>query len=316
MSNNFDDLLDKVSKEVGKGKLRLLSKGFERQECNSFGLPNLDNVMAGGIVFGTIVELAGVEGSGKSSLALTLMGNSLLQGRKVIVLDAEHKLDPTLAQNLGVDLSTVPFAQPESAEECFKIIDSSLDCLGRGDVILIDSVAALTPESHFEGGFDKEQYCGNSKEISKGINLLRPKLGRVGANLILINQYREKVGVFYGSNLTTVGGRNLKYSAECRMEISRGSLIKEGDKSIGQLVTVKVIKSAHSMPFVTAGLTLYFGKGFDKTKSLLDLAISQGIIERTGAWYVYSGNKYHGEVQLIEFLTNGGYKEILEKVKI
>lgn len=317
VDKTLEDLLDRVNKSAGKGSLHLLSKGFERSPSNEFGLPSLDSVLNGGVVRGTFLMLSGAEGGGKTTLGLTLMGNNIAKGNKGVVLDAEHKLDPVMARNLGVDLSNIPFGQPDTCEKCFKIIDAAVDGLSAGDMILVDSIASLTPEAYFESGIDGDNYAGNSKEVSRGIHLTKDKVSKAGVIVILINQVREKLGVVYGSNITTPGGRMLKHSAETNMEVNKGPLIKDGETVIGQEVNVKLVKSGHAAPYVTINLELYFGKGFSKTSSLLDLAKKQGIIGGVPGWPEFNGKRYHGNAALIDYLsTQEGYADVLAKVKI
>lgn len=313
-----DELFERITKDVGKGKFQLLSKMLERQPSNSFGLASLDHVLNGGLVHGTMVEFFGPEGGGKTTLGLTFMGNNIKNNsKKASIQDAEQKLDPTLAKMLYVDLTKMPLGQPASAEECFKMIDICLDYYNAGDMLLIDSIAALTPEAHYEGGFDGSSYAGNTKEIARGISLIRDKIGKTGAIIICVNQVREKIGVVYGDPETTPGGHALKHACETRLRVSKGPLIKDGDKVIGQEVNVKVVKSAHSAPYNTVNLELYFGQGFSKEKSLLDFARSCGIITGTGAWLEMGGKKYHGDKELIGYLsTESGYADVLGKVKI
>ncbi len=315
--DRLDNVLDLVAKRVGKGKLNLMAKGFERRPCIGFNLPSLDRALNGGLCRGTMNELFGPEGGGKTTLALTSLGNSKKNSKIVVIIDAEQKLDPLLSSKLGVDLTVCPLAQTSCAEEAFDIMDSALDGLGEDDCILVDSIASLVPRSHVEGGIDASFYGGNSVIVSNGVNLIKDKVAKKGVIVIFINQIREKIGVTYGSNETTPGGHARLHAEETRIEVRRCGFIKDGGTIIGQEVAVKIVKSTHCSPYTVTKLKLYFGNGFSKESSLIDLALEQGVILQAGAWYNYNDKKYQGEKSLIDLISvEEAYNEMLSKVKI
>lgn len=310
-------LMDGVAATVGKDVLKLASKGFERRPCASFGLPSLDHLLNGGIPHGTMVELWGPPGSGKSTLSLHLLANQIKNNNIALILDAENKLDPVLARNLGVDLSVHPYAQTNEAEKAFQIIQAAASNMNPGDVILVDSIAALATKAMLDGEMTDKFYGGNAGVLSLGIKKILEVVSTHGVIVIFINQLRQKMGVVYGPNEDTPCGNAVKFHVNVRMEVRKGQLIKEGDNVLGQESKVKICKSGHCASFQSVDLNLYFGKGFCKYQSLADLAIRQNIVEKRGMWLVYNEQKYQGINKFLDALTTEEfYNEIMSKVTI
>lgn len=318
LEDRLAKLIDGVGKDVGKNAVKLVTNGFDRRPCASFGLPSVDRMLNGGIPEGTIVDLHGLPGSGKTTLALHLLANQVKNNKIALIVDAEHKIDPILAKTIGLDLSKHPYSQPETAEDAFDIIFSASNNMSAGDVILVDSAAALVPKAMIDGDMEQKFMGGNSIVVSQGIKKVLHSVSSHGVILIFINQIRQKIGVFYGPNTDTPCGMALKFHANARLEVSKGSLIEENGVKTGQMVTIKTVKTSHCAPFQSLSIPLYFGKGFDRLQSELDLAITQNVINQAGPWYSYGDNKWQGIANLrATLLENESLRqEIASKLEI
>lgn len=305
LNDRLGNLIDAVGKDVGKDVIKLVSSGFERRPCAASGIPSLDRLLNGGLPEGTLVDLYGPEGSGKTTLALHFLANQIRRNRIAFIVDAEHKLDPLLASKIGVDLSKHPLTQPATAEEAFEIIFSASENMQPGDIILVDSAAALVPKAMIEHSMDQKFMGGNSIVVSQGLKKILHTVSVHGVIVIFINQLREKIGVMFGNPETTPCGRALKYHSNAIIEVRKTGFIKEGENTIGQTVSVKTVKTSHCPPFQTVELKLKFGEGFDWLDSTIQLAFAQGVLERKGPWIYYKEEKWQGEANLYNALLIG-----------
>ena len=318
VESRLANLIDKVSSEVGKNSIKLVSAGFERRPCAPFGIPSVDHLLNGGIPEGTIVDVFGAPGSGKSTICLHLLANQVKRNKIALIVDAEHKLDPMLAKTIGLDMSKHPYSQPETAEEAFDIIFAAANNMSAGDVILVDSAAALVPKAVIDGDMEQKFMGGNSIVMSQGIKKVLHAVSTHGVILLFINQIRQKIGVFYGPTTDTPCGMALKFHANARIEVTKGQLIQRDNLNVGQMVTVKTIKTSHCAPFQSVVVPLYFGTGFDILQSEIDLALSQGIIVQAGAWYSYGEHKWQGVSNVYDTLKGNETlrQEIVSKLTI
>ena len=244
----------------------------------------------GGYPKGRIVEIYGPESSGKTTLALEAIAQAQEMGGRCAFIDAEHAIDPEYAKTLGVDIDNLILSQPDYGEQALEIVDM-LAKSNAFDLIVVDSVAALVPKAELEGTFEESSVGLQARLMSKALRKLAGILSKTSCTVIFINQLREKVGVMYGNPETTTGGRALKFYATIRMEIRRGEQIKEGDKYVGNVVNVKVVKNKVAPPYLSCRVTLIFGKGINRDNELALLAVDYGIIEKSGSWFSYQGER-------------------------
>ncbi|GGI68617.1 recombinase RecA [Shewanella gelidii] len=265
-------VLGQIEKQFGKGSIMKLGEDRSMDvETISTGSLSLDVALgAGGLPMGRIVEIYGPESSGKTTLTLEVIAAAQKQGKTCAFIDAEHALDPIYAQKLGVDIDNLLCSQPDTGEQALEICDA-LTRSGAVDVIIVDSVAALTPKAEIEGEI------GDLKQS----NTL----------LIFINQIRMKIGVMFGNPETTTGGNALKFYASVRLDIRRTGAIKEGDEVVGNETRVKVVKNKIAAPFKQAEFQILYGKGVNSTGELVDLGVKHQLVEKSGAWYSYKGDK-------------------------
>lgn len=259
------------------------------------GLLSLDIALGiGGLPKGRLVEIAGEEGVGKSTLALHVVSEAQRLGGVCAYIDTENALDPAYARALGVDTEALLFSQPGTGEDALNLVDSLVDT-GGVSVIVVDSVAALVPKAELEGDIGDSHMGLQARMMGQAMRILVGKVQRAGAILIFINQYRAKIGVMFGSNKTTTGGNALRFFSSIRLELGRRGMLKEGEKPIGSLINVKVLKNKHAPPFKETEIDVVWGLGFDKISDLFGLAVGQGLIAKDGASFTYKSEKFaHG----------------------
>lgn len=258
----------------------------------------------GGYPKGRIIEIYGPESSGKTTLALEAIAEVQKLGGRAAYIDAEHAIDPDYAKHLGVDISELILSQPDYGEQAMEIVDM-LAKSNAIDLIIVDSVAALIPKAELEGTFEDSSVGLQARLMSKSLRKLAGVLAKSNCTVIFINQLREKVGVMYGNPETTTGGRALKFYSTIRIEIRRAETIKQGDKALGNIVNIKVVKNKVAPPYRSCKVELMFGEGISKDHEIAQLAVDFGIIEKSGSWFSYNGERLgQGISSVYDWLKN------------
>ena len=285
--------VSQIEKTFGRGAIMRLDADQQRPiPAISSGALSLDLALGGhGVPRGRIIEIFGPESSGKTTLALTVIGNAQTEGGIAAFIDAEHALDPSWARRIGVDIDELLVSQPDSGEQALEICELLIRS-NAIDVIVIDSVAALIPRAEIEGEIGDSHVGLQARLMSQAMRKLTGAISRSNASVIFINQIREKIGVMFGSPETTPGGRALKFYSSVRIDIRRTGSIKEGDQAMGNRVRARVVKNKVAPPFRNAEFDIMFDRGISITGDLIDLAVEDNIVDKSGAWFSY------GEVRL------------------
>jgi len=257
----------------------------------------------GGLPRGRVVEIYGPESSGKTTMTLQVIAECQKKGGTAAFIDAEHALDPTYAEAIGVDLDNLLVSQPDTGEQALEICDMLVRS-GAVDLVVIDSVAALTPKAEIEGEMGDTHMGLQARLMSQALRKLTANINRTNCMVIFINQIRMKIGVMFGSPETTTGGNALKFYASVRLDIRRIGAVKQGDEIIGNETRVKVVKNKVAPPFKQAEFQILYGLGTSKMGEIIDLGVKQGIIDKAGAWYSYNGDRIgQGKAKVADFLT-------------
>jgi len=296
--------LSQIEKQYGKGSImRMDSAAIKDIDVVSTGSLGLDIALGvGGLPRGRVVEIYGPESSGKTTLTLQVIAEMQKMGGTAAFIDAENALDPQYARKLGVNIDELLISQPDTGEQALEIADMLVRS-GAVDVIVVDSVAALTPKAEIEGEMGEPQMGLQARLMSQALRKLTSNIKRTNTLVIFINQIRMKIGVMFGSPETTTGGNALKFYASVRMDIRRIGAIKKGDEVIGSETRVKVVKNKVAPPFRMAEFDILYGEGISRLGELLELGVAQGVVEKTGAWYGYKGDRLgQGKDNSREFL--------------
>ena len=288
----LDQVLLDIEKQFGKGSVMKLGDHEQREiDTISSGSLSLDIALGiGGYPKGRIIEIYGPESSGKTTFALHAIAEAQKLGGRVAFIDAEHALDPTYAAKIGVNINDLLLSQPDNGEQALEICEALVRS-GAISVIVIDSVAALVPQAEIEGEMGDSHVGLQARLMSQALRKLSGAINKTNTIAIFINQLREKVGVMFGNPETTTGGRALKFYSSIRLDIRRAEQIKDGSDIIGNKTAIKVVKNKMAPPFKSCNVDIMYGEGVSKEGEIIDLASEAGILEKSGAWYAYNGEK-------------------------
>lgn len=302
----LEQVLADIEKQFGKGSIMKLGEDSHNEvDVVSSGSLTLDIALGvGGYPKGRIIEIYGPESSGKTTFALHAIAEVQKAGGKAAFIDAEHALDPIYAKNLGVNINDLLLSQPDTGEQALEICDALVKSEAI-NIVVIDSVAALVPQAEIEGEMGDSHVGLQARLMSQALRKLSGTINKTNTIAIFINQLREKVGVLFGNPETTTGGRALKFYSTIRLDVRRGEQIKNGDNVIGNKTNVKVVKNKVAPPFKTASVEIMYGQGVSREAEILDLASEIGIVDKSGAWYSYNGEKIgQGKENAKQFLRD------------
>lgn len=311
----LDAAIAKLEKDFGKGTVMKLGDPAAQVVVETIptGSLSLDIALGmGGVPKGRIVEVYGPESSGKTTVALHMISEVQKRGGIAGFIDAEHALDPVYAKNIGVDIDELYISQPDSGDQALEIAETMVRS-GAMDIIVIDSVAALVPRQEIEGDMGDSHVGLQARLMSQALRKLTPVISKSNCVVIFINQLREKVGVMFGNPETTTGGRALKFYASIRMDVRRIETLKQSGEMIGNRTRVKIVKNKIAPPFKEAEFDIMFGKGISKEGDILDLAVTLGLVNKSGAWFAYNGDKIgQGRENAKNYLTE--HPDVMEEL--
>jgi recombination protein RecA len=311
----LDAALSQIERQFGKGAvMRMGDQPREAIPAVSTGSLGLDIALGiGGLPYGRVVEIYGPESSGKTTLTLQVIAEAQKQGKVCAFVDAEHALDPNYAEKLGVDVDALLVSQPDTGEQALEITDM-LTRSGAVDVIVVDSVAALVPKAEIEGEMGDSHVGLQARLMSQALRKLTGSVKQSNCLLVFINQIRMKIGVMFGNPETTTGGNALKFYASVRLDIRRTGAVKQGDEVVGNETRVKVVKNKVSPPFRQAEFQIMYGQGIYHMGEVIDLGVQQGLVDKSGAWYAYKGDKIgQGKANAAKYLED--HPEIAQEIE-
>ena len=316
MNKTLTEVINSINKDLGKGSVRTFNDSDIELDIDFIptGSINLDLALGiGGYPKGRIIEIYGQESSGKTTLTLHAIAEEQNKGGTAAFIDAEHSFDPTYAESLGVDLEKLIISQPDNGEQALEIADR-LSRSGQVSLIIIDSVAALTPKAEIEGEMGDSKMGLHARLMSQALRKMNGSLYKNKCTIIFINQLREKIGVMFGNPETTTGGNALKFYASVRLDIRKQSQpIKDGDDAIGSRVKVKVVKNKVAPPFKTAEFDIIYGEGISMVSELIDIAVQKEIIKKAGSWYSYNETKLGQGKDAVKLILKDN-PELLEEI--
>ncbi len=311
----LDATILKIEKQFGKGSvMKYGEQVYSEVEVIPTGCLSIDMALGiGGLPRGRIVEVYGPESSGKTTVALHVVAECQKNGGTCAFIDAEHALDPVYAEKLGVNLKDLIISQPDNGEQALEICEA-LVASGSVDLVVVDSVAALTPKAEIDGEMGESFIGLQARLMSQALRKLTAITNRTKSCILFINQLREKVGVIFGSPETTPGGKALKFYSSIRIDVRKGEAIKSGNDFVGNRTKVKIVKNKMAPPFKTAEFDIMFGEGISKTGTLIDLGVETDVIEKSGSWFAYNGDKIgQGKENAKAFLKEN--PEIAEEIE-